>query len=229
MSLITLRDKHLDGRRILPSNIVRRPYEHIDDFIWRGDGTYFFGVPWWNNLSVRFLGLYELDNFFWVPGLYDEPEISPQLMPQEVLLWGKDAAELRQLTKISIFTTYMRTDSDGDAPFQVYRICGVGAEFSTGHVDGRRLVGMEGKLVAGTRRNGDIPVLSGPQIAAGCLADTSVSEMKGDGDFRFDMEIDGPGGEVVTEVFVDSRRWISLKVGGPHIQYGPRHIIYHSC
>lgn len=206
LGLITLCDEVLGNKRILDDHIIQRRHPRIDDVMWKEDGIRFLGTPYWNNPSIRILGQRQLGE---IEG--GETEVHQQLLSQEALFWAKDATELRQVKKLSIFTTFSRTETANDVPVEAYKICGLGVTFSEEHIEGRRVVGLEGKVEADDRE-GDHPTLNGPHLLGG--SDAKLREMNGDGDFCIELEIDGPGGEIISEVLVD---WFEphryLKVG----------------
>lgn len=165
--------------------------------MWKDDGNSFFGTPYWNNPSLKIVHRDEVGELGALDGSLTE--INQQLVPQEALVWAKDMTELRQLKTVSIFTTYSYMADISGVEVEAYHICGLGVEFSAEHTEGRRLVGVEGKLEA-DEQEADLPTLDGPRIPH--RAGAKLREMKGDGNFRVDLDIDGPGGEIITEVFL---------------------------
>lgn len=197
LGLITLRNEELDERRILHDHITRRSHPRIDELMWKDDGNRFFGTPYWNNPSLKIVHRDEIGELGALDGSLTE--IHQQLVPQAALVWAKVLAELRQLKTVSIFTTYSHMTNISGVEVEAYHICGLGVEFSAEHTEGRRLVGVEGKLEADDQE-ADLSTLGGPRIPH--LAGAKLRKMKGDGNFRIDLDIDGPGGEIITEVFL---------------------------
>jgi hypothetical protein len=197
LGLITLRNEELDERRILHDHITRRSHPRIDELMWKDDGNRFFGTPYWNNPSLKIMHRDEVGELGVLDGWLTE--IHQQLVPQEALVWAKDVTELRQLKTVSIFTTYSHMTDISGVEVEAYHICGLGVEFSAEHTEGRRLVGVEGKLEA-DGQEADLSTLDGPRIPH--RAGAKLCEMRGQGNFRIDLDIDGPGGEIITEVFL---------------------------
>lgn len=125
-------------------------------------------------------------------------ETHQQLVSQEALIWAKDMTELRQLKRVSIFTTYTHTGDIRGVKVEAYHICGLGVDFLAERTGDRRVVGVEGKVDVDDQK-ADLSTLNGPRIPHG--AGAKLGGMKGDGNFRVDLDIDGPGGEIITEVF----------------------------
>lgn len=192
-----MRNEELDERRILRDHITRRSHPRIDELMWKEDGTRFFGTPYWNNPSLKVLHRDEAQELGELDGWLTE--VHQQLVPQEALIWAKDMTELRQLKRVSIFTTYSHMADISGVKVEAYHICGLGVMFSEEHTEGQRLIGVEGKLEADGQGD-DLPALDGPRIPH--RAGAKLREMKGDGNFRIDLDIDGPGGEIITEVFL---------------------------
>ncbi|KAL5348431.1 hypothetical protein ACLOAV_006914 [Pseudogymnoascus australis] len=201
LGLITLLNEDLHDRRILPDSIIRRRHPLIDEVMWKDNGTRFFGTPYWNNPDIRIVSTSEYD--LGVVDDDEEAELAPHLLPYEALIWAKDATELRQLKRVSIFTTYSRglyTDGNtGTVRTESYTICGLGAEFVDEHNGGQRLIGVRGKIEEDKLE--DNILLAGPPVSS-TSPDTKMGEKKGHGDFRIDLDIDGPGGEIITEVLI---------------------------
>lgn len=185
-------DENNNDNCILPNGIARLRGDEmaIDDILWSEPGTCHFAEPYYNNTSLRFVN-------------YDESrtraelvELNDDLVPHDVLLWAADTSELAQLKRISIFIAY--SDEVDNVKFGVFDICGLGVEFVDGHPDGSRFVGLRG------RESGSIEQAEGaarkqPQLARG--SDAALTEMQGGrGNWRIDMDIDGPGGEFITGV-----------------------------
>jgi hypothetical protein len=184
--------------------------------MWKDDGTRFFGAPYWNNPSIRLIASVGADL-----GVVDkyETELDQDLISHETLIWAKDATELRQLKRVSIFTTYAGTEFSDEGsdtePNEGYEICGLGTEFVAEYCEEQRLIGLEGKVMADRLDNS--PPLSGPHIPS-TSPNTKVIKKKGHGNFRVDLEIDGSGGEIVTEVFVGCGLYepiTGFRVSGP--------------
>ncbi|OBT84658.1 hypothetical protein VE02_07071 [Pseudogymnoascus sp. 03VT05] len=184
LGLITLRNEELDEGRTLHDRITWRSHPRIDELMWKDDGSRFFGTPYWNNPSLKILHRDEVGELGALDGWLTK--IHQQIVPQEALIWAKDATELRQLKTVGV-------------EVEAYHICGLGVEFSAEHTEGRRLVGAEGKLEPDDQE-ADLPALDGPRIPH--RAGAKLREMKGDGNFRIDLDIDEPGGEIITEVFL---------------------------
>lgn len=209
IGLMTLWDTQLEEYTVLPDNVTRLRWDemNLDNDLWESDGLRFFDAPYWNNPSLRF------PNHDWCAELdRDYRDVDRQLVGQDVLLWARNADELRQLKTVSIFTTFgqdlsdshkeKREDGEDGRPIHEYHICGLGVEFTQGHPDDRRVVGLVGKAAADARDGKGLPTLTGPRCSEGSVG--KVGEMKGDGDFRIDLDIDGAGGEVITEVYYNS-------------------------
>ncbi|KFY26810.1 hypothetical protein V493_03862 [Pseudogymnoascus sp. VKM F-4281 (FW-2241)] len=201
LGLITLLNEDLHDSRILPDSIIRRRHPLIDEVMWKDNGTRFFGTPYWNNPNIRIVSTSGYD--LGVVGDDEQAELTPHLLPYEALIWAKDTTELRQLKRVSIFTTYSRglyTDANtGTVRTESYKICGLGAEFVDEHNGGQRLIGVRGKVEEGKLE--DNILLAGPPVSS-TSPDTKMGEKKGHGDFRIDLDIDGPGGEIITEVLI---------------------------
>ncbi|TLD33332.1 hypothetical protein PspLS_00137 [Pyricularia sp. CBS 133598] len=204
IGLVTLWDSQLghgdgdeddDGQDngIPPNGIVRLRSDEmtIDDILWSESGTRHFTEPYYNNHSLRFVG-YDTRR-----AEREVAEVSDDLAAHEVLLWAKDAAELAQLKRISIFIAY--SDEKDNTAFGMFDICGLGVEFVDGHPEESRLVGRMG------RESGSMEQVGGtarkqPQMAKGS-SDAIFTEMEGGrGNWRLDMDIDGPGGEFITRI-----------------------------
>ena len=209
IGLLTLWETQLEDRIILPDDVTRLRWDEmaVDDVLWQDDGTRFFDAPYWNNPSLRFP---EYDD---VGGIEQEHLLlDKQLVPRDVFLWARNAAELRLLKTVSIFTACSHSSRTGEISdktveerqrFSNYHICGLGAEYTRGHTEERRLVGIETKAEPEIYREAELkPTPMGPQPSRGSVA--KVGDPNGDGDSRIDVEIDGPGGEVITEVFYRS-------------------------
>ena len=219
VGLITIWESQVGGGTILPDNVTRLRWDEmaVDDVFWRDDGTRFFDAPYWNNPSLRFVEHFDLTDVEW-----DYRMIDKQLVVHDVLVWARSPAELRQLRNVSIFTTYaydFPQDRTENSPMlSAYKICGIGVDYAQGHPEGQRIIGLEGKVEPNAQSEHDLADLKGPPVSPG--SDVRVGEMKGNGDFRIDFEIDGAGGEVITEVFYGTRgsgRAVgNLKVSWPH-------------
>lgn len=202
LGLITLRNEELNGRRILYDYVPKRQYRRIDEVMWKDDGSWFFGIPYWSNPSIRISHCDELGSL----GHSWQTETHQQLVPQEALIWAKDVAELRRLKKVSIFTTYSHTSDTRGVEAEVYCICGLGINFLADNTEDRRTVGIEGKIGTNGREAG----LSIDGLHILHRASTKLPETNGNGDFRVELEIDGPGGEIITEVFLGYDQYKSL-------------------
>jgi len=204
IGLITIPESRVGGGVIIPDNVARLRWDeqNVDDVYWRDDGTRYFDTPYWNNPSLRFINHADLTDLEW-----DYRIIDKQLVVHDVLVWATSATELRQLRTLSIFTTYaydFPQDRSQNSPMlSAYKICGIGVEYAPGHPEGRRIIGLQGKVEPNAQSEHDLADLKGPAVAPG--SDAEVGKMTGDGDFRVDFKIDGAGGEVITEVFYGTR------------------------
>lgn len=102
LGLIALNNESLGDRRTLHDYMIRQRHPCLGEVMWKDDGTNLLRTPYWNNPSIRILGWQRL-------GVIEDDkqtEVHQQLLSQEAPTWARDATDLRQLKKLSIFTTY---------------------------------------------------------------------------------------------------------------------------
>ncbi|OBT60804.1 hypothetical protein VE03_09895 [Pseudogymnoascus sp. 23342-1-I1] len=143
LGLITLCNEELHDGCLLCDDIVRRRHSRIDEIMWKDDGSRLFGIPYWNNPSIRIL---HRDDVGKLGIIYDSD------------------LKLRRLKSVSIFTTYSHMEDISGVEVESYRICGLGVDFSAEHTESRRIVGVEGKPAVDDREAG-LTTLHGPPIS----------------------------------------------------------------
>jgi len=117
---------------------------------------------------------------------------------------------VQQLKTISIFTTLTRdpyqlgTDEDSNSDAARSRaapedpvVCGLGVEYSGANAESPRMVGHKGRYER-ELTDEDAATVAAPRMPVN--SDGSTKKTDGYGNFRIDLDIDGPGGEVITEV-----------------------------
>jgi hypothetical protein len=192
--LIQIHSEQLYGQKLLPDYIIPPICEDIDDLIWKDDFAHILGTPVWNHPSLGFMQ----SSYDWLVAPSEgNPDVRRDLILQDALFWARDAAELKQVKRVSIFTTLMNDSKTKTDKRETYGICGLSAEFVAGY-GAARSVGLAGKLNGDPWLESRHP-LRGPQAVG---LDAQVGCGDGAGDFRVDLEIDGPGGEVITEVSI---------------------------
>lgn len=116
------------------------------------------------------------------PAGYHQDDVSAEMIPYQVLLWAKDAAELRQIRRISAYVVVGGTVSgnfNGSTweSRPVHDVLGLMVEYVNDYAEPKRIGLLKEKYEKGE------------------LAELAEEHMQ-----HFD--IDGPGGEYVTEVEV---------------------------
>jgi hypothetical protein len=124
---------------------------------------------------------------FDIPGELEEVPID--VLPHEVLLWAKDKDELKRLTRISAFVIEDGHITIGGRKRPVHAVLGIRAEYEERYWEPKRTIG------SGTKS-----------------AELKESESDNWADeYLVHFDIDGPGGELVTEIHVaDEARAIKL-------------------
>jgi len=124
---------------------------------------------------------------FEIPGGLEETPID--VLPHEVLLWAKDKDELKRLTRISAFVVEDRhvTSRKGTRP--VHAVLGLRVEYEERYWEPKRTIGSG--TVSAERKESE--------------SDDWAEE------YLVHFDIDGPGGELVTEIHVaDQAKAIKL-------------------
>ncbi|KAF2175171.1 hypothetical protein K469DRAFT_743420 [Zopfia rhizophila CBS 207.26] len=138
-------------------------------------------APIWNHPHIRMVP-------FDPPANYDD--LPTDILPHHVLLWAKDISELKRMARISAFVVEdgMTTTSDGKGgsrsrPF--HSVLGMQVEYERRYWEPPRTIG-----------SGHLPT---PE----CEIDyPRLDKMEWADEHMMHFDIDGPGGEIVTEIHV---------------------------
>lgn len=148
----------------------------LKDCLWDKGYATILGYRIWDHPSLKLYG----------KSIKSVAEVNRDLIPQQALIWASNERELRGLRRLSgNVIVGGHGHKDGEDPHDLYDLRGVSAEFAAGLVPERRFIGM------------DMDKLSVEPVQLNSNRDLGPKENQL---LPSHFEIDGAGGEIITEV-----------------------------
>jgi hypothetical protein len=131
---------------------------------------------------------------------YGQGDIPIDILPHEVLLWAKEESELRRLTRISAFVVedgcITGFDPAGDTERPIHAVLGIRAEYGKQYCESARTIG--------SGRAPKTASCAADASGSAKLEETDVVVQDWDEKYLVHFDIDGPGGEIITEIHVSN-------------------------